>query len=95
MKRGSWINTGAAEGGTQGLLAETREELAELDEKLYKIWNLGDNVLLNWTHSDGALLVLSVRHYAIAESVHAAGGEGGGMRDAPSFINGACGPEVP
>ena len=87
MTRGTWFNTIAAEGGTQGLLAETREELSRLDEMLFKIWNLGDNVLLSWTHAGGQLLVLSVRHYAIAESVHATAGDGGGMRDAPRFIS--------
>ena len=46
-------------------------ELARLDAELFAIWNLGDNVLLGWTAGDGELLVLWVRHYAIAESVHA------------------------
>ncbi len=56
---------------------------------MFKIWNLGDNVLLNWTHAAGAILILSVRHYAIAESVHAAAaaGDSTGMADAPRFIN--------
>jgi hypothetical protein len=88
MKRGSWFHTFGAESKTAGLLPETREELARLDEQLFKIWNLGDNVLLNWTHSAGEILVLSVRHYAIAESMHAAAaGDGAGMPDAPRFIN--------
>jgi hypothetical protein len=43
-------------------------------------------VLLCWTYVAGEFLVLSVRHYAIAESVHAAP-EGGRMPDAPRFIN--------
>lgn len=88
MKRGSWSNTIAAEGGTQGLQAETRAELVRLDEQLFRIWNLGDNVLLGWTSVGSDLLVLSVRHYSIAESVHAAGADGGGMRDATQFVNG-------
>jgi hypothetical protein len=86
MERGSWFSTRAAAGGIQGLLPETREELARLDERLYRLWNLGDNVLLCWTYVAGEFLVLSVRHYAIAESVHAAP-EGGGMPDAPHYIN--------
>jgi hypothetical protein len=88
MKRGSWSNTIAAEGGTQGLQAETRAELVRLDEQLFKIWNLGDNILLGWTSVGSDLLVLSVRHYMIAESVHAAGIDGGAMRDATQFVNG-------
>jgi hypothetical protein len=86
MERGSWFSTRAEASGTQGLLPETLEELARLDEKLYRIWNLGDNVLLCWTYRAGEFLVLSVRHYAIAESVNAAPG-GGRMPDAPRFIN--------
>ena len=88
MRRGSWANTIAAEGGTRGLQAETRAELIRLDEELCRIWNLGDNVLLGWTSVDGKLLVLSVRHYTIAESVHAAGADGSVNRDATQFING-------
>ncbi len=45
--------------------------LARLDAELFALWNLGDNVLLAWSAGDGELLVLAVRHYAIAESVHA------------------------
>lgn len=83
MRRGTWFKSFAAEGGALELPAETREELARLDDALFSIWNLGDNVLLGWTHCAGELLLLSVRHYAIPESVHA----GTGMRDAPRFIN--------
>ncbi len=85
MERGSWASTRAIASEIQGLLPETREELSRLDQKLYKLWNLGDNVLLCWTHLGGELLVLSVRHYAIAEAVHA--GKGGRMDDPPQFIN--------
>jgi hypothetical protein len=88
MKRGSWANTIAAEGGTRGLQAETRAELIRLDEELCRIWNLGDNVLLGWTSVDGKLLILSVRHYTIAESVHAVGADGSVIRNATQFING-------
>ena len=87
MRRGTWFNTFAAEGGTLGLQAETREELAGLDNKLFAIWNLGENVLLGWTHAAGELLFLSVPHYAIPESVHAAADKNGGIRAAPQLIN--------
>jgi hypothetical protein len=86
VKRGSWLNSRAAEGGMRGLTQETRDELARLDEKLFDTWNLGDNVLLNWSYRDGELLVLSVRHYAIAELVHATSEGSDGMR-AAQFIN--------
>ena len=88
VRRGTWFNTFASEGGTLDLPANTREELARLDDKLFAIWNLGDNVLLGWTHSAGELLFLSVRHYAIPELVHAGGENNGGMRDAPRVRNG-------
>ncbi|MDQ3026282.1 MAG: hypothetical protein M3R58_07250 [Pseudomonadota bacterium] len=85
MRRGTWFNTFAADGGTIDLAAETRDALARLDDELSAIWNLGDNVLVCWTHSAGELLVLSVRHYAIPESVHAGPGAAA-TRDA-QFIN--------
>ena len=87
MRRGTWFNTFAAEGGTLDLPAETREELASLDDKLFAIWNLGDNVLLGWTHGGGELLFLSVRHYAIPEAVHAGADDNDRMRDASRIIN--------
>lgn len=86
MEPGSGFGSWAAAGAVQGLLPETRAELGRLDQTLYRLWNLGDNVLLCWTHAGGALLVLSVRHYAIAELAHA--GAGSPMKDAPQFING-------
>jgi hypothetical protein len=88
MKRGTWFNTFAAEGGALHLSNETREELTKLDNELFAHWNLGENVLLVWTHSSAALLFLSVRHYAIPELVHASADSGnGGMGEAPRFIN--------
>jgi hypothetical protein len=87
MKRGTWFNAFEAEGGAPDLPAETREELARLDERLFEIWNLGDNVLLGWTHSGSELLLLSVRHYVIPESVHAGADSSGDTSSAPGFIN--------
>ena len=80
MRRGTWFNTFAADGGTRDLPAPARDELARLDNALSAIWNLGDNVLVCWTHGDGELLFLTVRHYAIPELVHA--GAAGAPRDA-------------
>jgi hypothetical protein len=48
--------------------------LSRLDRELFAIWNLGQNVLLAWTQTAGGLLVLSVRHHAVPESVHSAPG---------------------
>jgi hypothetical protein len=87
VRFGTWFNAFAADGASLDLPAETREELAKLDNELFAIWNLGENVLLAWTHSTSELLFLSVRHYAIPESIHADAGSNGGIRDAPRFIN--------
>ncbi|HWA12669.1 MAG TPA: hypothetical protein VHA15_06225 [Burkholderiales bacterium] len=84
MRRGTWFNNFAAEGKAMDLPAQTREELEKLDDALYAIWNLGDNVLLGWTHGDEGLRVLSVRHYAIPEAVH---GEGAEAESAHRFIS--------
>ena len=86
MRRGTWFNTFAADGAMLDLPEQAREDLARLDNELFAIWNLGDNVLICWTHGDGELLFLSVRHYAIPESVHASA-TGGGARHDVRFIN--------
>jgi hypothetical protein len=69
------------------LPARTREGLARLDREMFAIWNLGNNALLAWTHVAGGLLVLSVRHYAIAESVDPGLGAGDKSHAGPRFIN--------
>lgn len=87
MRRGAWFNTFEAAGQALSLPAQTRDELARLDDALYSLWNLGDNVLLGWTYGDSELHVLSVRHYAIPEAIHAASGSTAGMEEPPRFIN--------
>lgn len=81
MRRGTWFNNFEAEGKAMDLPPRTREELQKLDDALYSLWNLGGNVLLGWTHGDGGLQVLSVRHYAIPEAIHA------DPDGSPRFIN--------
>jgi hypothetical protein len=71
MKRGSWLNAFAAnEGGALGLGPSVREQIAKLDDALYTLWNLGDNVIVAWTFIEKELRFLSVRHYAIPEAIH-------------------------
>jgi hypothetical protein len=71
MKRRNWSKTIAgADGGAPTILPGFRDALARLDDALFAIWDLGDNVLLAWTYEDGELRLLAVRHYAIAEAVH-------------------------
>ncbi len=89
MKRGSWFNAFAAnENGAQGLAPQAREEISRLDDALYTLWNLGDNVILAWTFRAQELRFLSVRHYAIPESIHAETPPREGMTDTVKFING-------
>jgi len=72
MKRTTWLDMFAAvDGGAQSLSSDVRQALARLDEALFAVWNLGENVLLVWTHVAGQMQVLSARHYQIASSAAA------------------------
>ena len=89
MKRGSWFNAFAAnETSAQGLAPQTREEISKLDDALYTLWNLGDNVILAWTFKVQEVRFLSVRHYAIPEYIYAETPQRGGMTDTVRFITG-------
>ena len=71
MKRATWLDVVAASDGErepQSFTPQLRQALARLDESLFAIWNLGENVLLAWTRGNGGLQVLAVRHYEIAEA---------------------------
>jgi len=85
MKRGTRPNT--FEGGATSLAPRIRDALARLDDALFAIWDLGDNVLLAWTHDDSELRFLAVRHYAIAEAVHSGPAHPGPKNDAIGFVN--------
>lgn len=64
-----------------------RDALSKLDDALFELWNLGENVLLAWTHDDRELRFLCVRHYTIAAAVrHDSGGARQGTV-AGEFIN--------
>jgi hypothetical protein len=69
MKRATWLDLFAAvDGDAQSLTPRARQALALLDDALFSLWNLGENVLLAWTRVDGQLRVLAVRHYEITEA---------------------------
>lgn len=85
MKRRTRPNT--FEGGAPSLAPRIRDALARLDDALFAIWDLGDNVLLAWTHDDSELRFLAVRHYAIAEAVHSGPAHPGPKNDAIGFVN--------
>jgi len=71
LKRASWLDALAgAAGEARPLTRELRAALHRLDDALFELWNLGENVLLAWSTARRQLRVLSVRHYAIAEAIH-------------------------
>lgn len=71
MKRTTWLDLFAGtEPGAQPLAPQVRDALSKLDDTLFELWNLGENVLLAWTRESDELQFLTVRHYAIAEAIH-------------------------
>jgi hypothetical protein len=87
MKRQSWLElfVQTANDG-KPLPALTRDALSNLDQTLYEVWSLGDNLVLAWTRLDRNLCFLAVRHYAIVETF---GGDFAGDDNSRSneFIN--------
>ncbi len=71
FKRASWLDAlASAAGEARPLTRELRAALHQLDDALFELWNLGENVLLAWSYDRRQLRVLPVRHYAIAEAIH-------------------------
>jgi hypothetical protein len=88
MQRANWFSVVAnARGESPSLPRKVLDALAKLDDALFAMWDLGDNVLLAWTHVDRELFLLSVRHYAIAEAIHGGLADTSGMDDRAGFIN--------
>lgn len=75
MKRATWLDLFASpDKGARDMAAGVRDALSKLDDALFELWNLGENVLLAWTYDDRELRFLCVRHYTIAAAVrHDAG----------------------
>jgi hypothetical protein len=70
MKRATWLDLcTVSDDDLQALTQPGRQALSKLDEVLFDLWNLGENVLLAWTHERRELRVLAVRHYEIAEAI--------------------------
>ncbi len=68
MKRQSWFEAFAQTANEGKILSShTRQALVNLDDTLFKVWDLGDNLVLAWTRVDCYLRFLAVRHYAIFE----------------------------
>ncbi|MBI3045648.1 MAG: hypothetical protein HYY78_22805 [Betaproteobacteria bacterium] len=88
MKRASWLNLLVnSESGAPSPSAKVRELLSRLDEELFELWNLGENVLLAWTFGDHELRFLKVRHYTIAEAIHRVADDENGRGHTPGLVN--------
>lgn len=84
MRRASWLDIlVAATGEAHTLTPRVREALAGLDDALFTVWGLGENIILCWTREAHAYRFLAVRHYALIESFGSTPHEGG----ASPFIN--------
>jgi hypothetical protein len=68
MKRSSWLDSLAARAEeARALTPQMRQSLATLDDVLFGIWDLGDNIILAWTREGLEYRFLAVRHYVILE----------------------------
>ncbi len=67
-KRHSWLDSYKDMPLCPGFSAEqTREYAFVLDDALYDLWKLGENILLAWAPVDSGALVLKVHHYDLVE----------------------------
>jgi hypothetical protein len=87
VKRSSWLDVLAgATGEAQTLTPSIRQALLSLDDALFGVWNLGDNIILVWTRDDREARFLAVRHYAIIEAFDV--GPAASADPSGAFING-------
>jgi hypothetical protein len=61
--------------------------LVGLDEALFDVWDLGDNIILVWTRGEREFRFLAVRHYAIIEAFESASAAPGDVSGTGGFIN--------
>ena len=88
MKRSTWLDLLAGEDGDVRVLPPSvRTALSDLDDRLFDVWNLGENVFLAWTHEGSDLRFLTVRHYAIAEAIHSKSAPTETIAASSDFIN--------
>lgn len=88
MKRSTWLDLLAGEEGQSLALAtDIRMALAELDDRLFEFWNLGENVILAWCAEGNDIRLLVVPHYAIAEAIHSKSAPAEGLAESNEFMN--------
>jgi hypothetical protein len=88
MKRTGWPGAAVDAGARMpALSASVREALVGLDEALFNMWGLGDNLVLAWTSRERELRFLVVRHYAIPEAIHGTSSSPLGTGNPGAFIN--------
>ena len=69
MKRSSWLDVLAQQAAAPSAMTpKMRQQLTQLDELLFDLWNLGDKIVLAWTREGDNLRFLAVRNYAIIET---------------------------
>lgn len=73
LQRKSWLDGFMAYPLPRGQSeAQTREHIVTLDQALYKIWNLGQNLVIGWALRPRGLLLLVARHALVTDHVQAA-----------------------
>ncbi|MCE5182736.1 MAG: hypothetical protein LLG15_13180 [Betaproteobacteria bacterium] len=59
----------ASDGGSdRALTAAVRRALSDLDDAMFDLWNLGENIILAWARQPLELRLLVVHHFAITDS---------------------------
>jgi hypothetical protein len=87
-QRASWLHfLIESHGDAQALTPKIRQTLADLDNMLFDAWNLGDNIFLAWTRDHAEHRFLSIRHYALIESLGPDGATAGDAGANDAFIN--------
>ena len=88
MKRSTWFDLFASPNrSAHDMAAAVRDSLSKLDDALFVLWNLGENVFLAWTHDERELRFLCVRHYTLAAAVRHDSGQAQQGTVAAEFIN--------
>lgn len=85
MKRSSWLDSLATHADeVRALTPQMRQSLSTLDDVLFGVWDLGNNIILAWTREAHEYRFLAVRHYVILEPF-------GANPDVPDDASGAGG----